>query len=420
MMVAVADTVMIGRLGEVPLAASTLAHSVFIIMFMFAVGFSYGLTPLVASFDSADEQKKAAEYLKNSLLLFLGVSVVMSVLLIGFRPFMQVLQSPKDVTQLAKGYLFWIALSIVPFMFFQVFKQFAEGLADTKMAMAVIIVSNLLNILGNYLLIFGKWGLPEMGLNGAALATFLSRVVMALVMLIYFLRSERFRIYRAYFRSCSFKKTVIRRLSQMGFPIALQYLFEVGAFSIAVIMIGWIGARDLAAHQIAINLASLTYMSATGIASAATVRVGNQLGLRDWNQLKRVASISYSMVIIFMGLTAMLFVVFNQQLPWLYIQDTDVIKITSGLILIAAIFQLADGVQVTGLGILRGMQDVKVPTIIAMTSYWLIGLPVSYLLGFGLNQGVYGVWYGLCAGLFTAAILLYFRYRKLISRKMKV
>ncbi len=410
----IADAIMLGQLGEVPLAAASLGHSVYIIPFMFATGFTFGLTPLVASHDASDEHEQAASLLKNSLVIFLLMGLGMVIVLMAFSPFLAVLGSPDEVTVKATPYLRWITLSILPFMLFQSMKQFAEGLSDTRMAMYIIIGCNLINILGNYLLIFGNWGFPMLGVEGAGIASAVSRVLMPVCFFIYLKKNQRFQKFLVHWKHVVPSRKQISRLTGMGLPISFQYVFEIGAFSMAVIMMGWLGATQQAAHQIAINLAGITYMAASGIGSSAAVRVGNQMGLKDWVLLRRLAGISYSLSIVFMSVMAILFVIFNHQLPLIYISEQEVIEMASRLILVAAVFQLADGIQVTGLGILRGMQDVKIPTLITMLSYWIIGIPVSYIFGFTLHQGAMGIWYGLSTGLFVAAVLLYLRYKRLL------
>ena len=198
--------------------------------------------------------------------------------------------------------------------------------------------------------------------------------------------------------------------------MAFQLIFEVSTFSVAAIMIGWIGTVELAAHQIAISLASASYMSALGIAAAATIRVGNQLGKKDFKTMRNAAMTCFVMSIAFMAITALIFVIGRNYLPMLYIDDPDVISQAAVLLVVAALFQLSDGIQVVGLGALRGMSDVKIPTIITLIAYWLIGLPLGYFLGFSMDLGAMGVWYGLFAGLSIAAVLLFIRFNRLSNR----
>ena len=230
-------------------------------------------------------------------------------------------------------------------------------------------------------------------------------------MSVYVLRSGNFKKYLAKFNFLHVSRLRCRQILNIGLPVAMQYVFEIGAFSSAAIIIGTISYYGLAAHQIAINLASLTYMMASGLSAAAAIKSGNFFGNNDYLNLKRSAIANYHIVIVFMSVTAILFFIGHRFLPAIYTPDSHVITIASQLLVIAAFFQLFDGTQVIGLGILRGMGDVKLPAQITFVAYWIVALPMAYLLGIILHLGVTGVWYGLVLGLITSAILLYFRFR---------
>ncbi len=263
----------------------------------------------------------------------------------------------------------------------------------------------------NYLLIFGKFGFPRLELLGAGYATLIARIVMALAMFYYVYRSKQFAAYRGGFVLNRYRMDKIKKLWHLGYPMGLQYIFEAGAFVMAAFMVGWIGKIPLAAHQIALTLASATYMAASGISSAATVRIGNFIGSHDPVNLKRAANSAYMLVGLFMSGTALFFILFRHLLPPLFSNDPQVQEIASDLLIIAAFFQVSDGLQVVGLGILRGMKDVRIPTLIALFSYWLIGLPTGYVLAFLVEKGVIGIWVGLAIGLTLSAILMHQRYR---------
>jgi MATE family multidrug resistance protein len=302
-------------------------------------------------------------------------------------------------------------------MLYQAFRQFAEGLGYTKQSMYITITGNVLNIILNYIFIFGKLGFDQMGLYGAGLATLLSRVFMAILMICFVYFNKRFsKLWKAFrFRGISWYLTT--EILKLGFPMSFQFIFEVSTFSFAAVMIGWMGTSPLAAHQIAINMASITYMIALGISSAATIRVANQLGQKDYITLRNAALTCFIMAIAFMSVTAMLFIFGRNYIPTFYISDMEVVAQAAFLLIVAGLFQLSDGIQVVGLGALRGMSDVKIPTIITLIAYWIIGLPLGYLLGFTFEQGAPGVWYGLLAGLSIAAILLFIRFNNQ-SKKM--
>ncbi|MGJ3234989.1 MATE family efflux transporter [Marivirga sp.] len=409
-LVGTADSVMVGRVGTAELAAVSVANAVFSVTMMFGIGVSFGLTPLVAQSDGEGNHRSSMRFMKHSFV----INVIFGIILFSFLLFggyiLDVLDQPKEVVVLAKPYLAVIGFSLLPFMVFQTFKQFAEGLSLTKQAMYITLGANVINIVLNYILIFGKLGFEPMGLLGAGWATLISRIIMAIGM-VYFVRHYRkFKVYWKYFKVTVWNAVSFKQLLNLGVPTGFQYIFEVGAFASAAIMIGWMGKIPLASHQVAMNLASISYMMATGISAAATVRVGNQLGQRDIPTMRIAAFTCFLMAIIFMSFTGLLFMGLNDYLPMLYTSDQEVIPIASSLLIIAALFQLSDGVQVVGLGALRGMGDVKLPTAVTFMAYWVIGLPSGYLLAFVLGLQEKGVWYGLLIGLSVTAVILFIRF----------
>lgn len=413
--VGVADSMMVGQLGAIPLAAVSLANSIFVLALMFGIGVSYGLTPLVASADGRGKVSRIARLLKHSLLINVAFGLLLFGVLIAVIPFLYQLNQPAEVVARATPYLWVVGSSMLPFMFFQGYKQLIEGLGHTRQAMVITLLANGLNVALNWVFIFGKLGFPEMGLVGAGWATLISRIVMAVMMALYFYKSERFVQYR---RSVEgYKKKVFRKLLNLGVPMGFQYIFEVGAFSGAAIMVGWIGANALAAHQIAINLASISYMVASGFAAAATVRVGNQLGRGQLTGMRDAGFISFGLVVLMMLGFAAVFIAGQHFFPSLYIDNEQVIQMAGTLLVIAAFFQISDGIQVVGLGTLRALEDVKVPTLITLVAYWVIGIPGGYLLAFHAGLGVQGVWWGLLAGLTVAAVLLSWRFWRLSHRQ---
>ena len=409
-LVGTADSLMVGRVGTEELAAVSVANAVFSVTMMFGIGISFGLTPLVAQSDGEGSHQAAMRFMKHSFVVnvFFGLLLFSILLFGGF--ILDVLEQPQEVVVLAKPYLAIIGFSLLPFMVFQTFKQFAEGLSFTKQAMYITLSANVINVILNYVLIFGKLGFEPMGLVGAGWATLISRILMAIAMVLFARYYKKFAVYWQYFKVTVWSRLSFKQLLNLGVPTGFQYIFEVGAFASAAIMIGWMGAVPLASHQVAMNLASISYMMATGISAAATVRVGNQLGQRDISTMRIAAFTCFLMAIIFMSITGLIFRGLNDYLPMLYTSDQEVIKIASSLLIIAALFQLSDGVQVVGLGALRGMGDVKLPTAVTFMAYWVIGLPSGYLLAFPLGFGEEGVWYGLLIGLSVTAIILFMRF----------
>lgn len=416
-MVGMADSIMVGQLGQTPLAAASFANGVFGIFLMFGIGLSYGITPLVAQADGERDHGKITRLLRHGVILCTVAGVLLFSVLFASTYLFPYLGQPEEVISLGTPYLLIIASSLIPLMIFQNFRQFSEGLSVTKPTMYITIIANLVNILLNYLLIYGKFGLPELGLNGAGWATFISRVLMAIGLYVFVIKYEKFQAYRSAFQFSKIKADFFRPMLKIGVPSGVQFLFEVGAFTMAAIMMGWLGTGPLAAHQIALSLVSLSYMMASGISAASTVRIGNQIGKKDGSNLQRVGNTSFLMSLIFMACCAVLFTSLSSFFPTLYVDEPEVISIATTLIIVAGFFQLSDGIQVVGLGALRGMSDVKIPTIITLVSYWGLAIPASYILGFTLGLGPAGIWYGLLIGLTAAAIALFVRFKKLAKQK---
>ena len=410
-LVGLADSLMVGRLGAEPLAAASLANVVFYMIMVFGLGVSLAVTPLVAAADGENDDSKITTIFSNGLMINVVLGILLALGVVLCTPVLYHLDQPPPVVILATPYLRIITVALVPYMIFQSFRQFAEGMGNTRQAMYITLSGNALNIILNYLLIYGKWGFPELGLNGAGWATLIARTAMAVAMGLFVFHAPQFRSFRAAFSFTHISKKVIRRILNVGVPAGFQFVFEVSAFGTAAIMMGWLGTQTLAAHQIALNLASISYMMATGIASAATIRVGNQLGRKDMVNLRLAGNTCFIMVALFMGAAAIVFITMRGFFPTLYIDELEVIEIASQLLVVAAFFQVSDGVQVVAMGALRGIEDVKIPTLIAVTAYWVIGLPAGYLLAFNLGLGANGIWYGLFIGLTLAAIALFYRFR---------
>lgn len=418
-MVSLADSVMVGQLGAVPLASVSLSISVFALIMLFGIGVTYGMTPLVAASDGANDKMQGATILKHGIVLNAIVGILLTGITFIARGVMNHLDQDPDVLTGALPYLDTLAYSLLPLMVFQTFRQFAEGLSMTKQAMYISVSGNVLNVILNYLLIYGKFGAPEMGLVGAGWATFISRVVMMIAMTWFFMQYGKFSRYRAVFQNVKFNFSVHRRILKIGVPSGLQYIFEVGAFSAAAIMVGWTGAIPLAAHQIALNLSAITYMTSTGIAAAGTIRVGNQLGRNDIMMLRRAGLTCFVMAAIMMAGFGAIFIVGKSFLPSIYVDDPEVIAVASTLLVIAAFFQISDGVQAVGLGVLRGLADVKVPTVVVMVAFWVISIPLGYVLAFPLGMKAQGIWYGLLTGLSIAAIMHLYRFNTLTKKLIK-
>ncbi|MCL6265286.1 MATE family efflux transporter [Flagellimonas myxillae] len=426
--VAFADNIMVGQLGTAELAAVSLGNSFVFIAMSLGIGFSTAITPLVAEADGAGDKVAGKSALKHGLVLctLLGISLFGIILLC--KPFLHYMKQPEEVVELAIPYLELVAFSLVPLIMFQAFKQFSEGLSQTKYPMYATVLANVINIVINYLLIFGSFGFPKLGIVGAAIGTLTSRFIM--VGYIWFLlkRKEKFQFYVTGFNFKSIERKIMDKIIGLGFPSALQMFFEVAIFTAAIWLSGVLGKNAQAANQIALNLSSMTFMVGMGLSVAAMVRVGNQKGLRSFRELRRIAQSIFFLTLLLEVVFAALFLIGRHWLPTIYLDvddvvnqmdNTEVIIIAAKLLLVASFFQISDGIQVVVLGALRGLQDVKVPTFITFIAYWLIGFPVSYYFGLFSELKSVGIWLGLLLGLTASAVMLYIRFNYLTKKLIK-
>ena len=408
--VGLADSIMVGGLGTIPLAAGAFANSVFVVPMVFGIGLAFGMTTPVANADGEKNPEKARSFLKHGIYLNMSIALLIFILLLILERFLGMMGQESEVLDTARGYYRIISFSLVPLMTFLTFKQFAEGLSDTRVAMLVSLGANFINIGLNFLLIYGHWGFPAMGLEGAGLATLVARILMALSMALYVFRKPAFRIYTQGIKWAETQWEHFKILLQIGVPSGLQFIFEVSAFALAAVMAGWIDAESLAAHQIAISLASVSYMAASGIGAATNVRVSNQLGAGDIPAMRTAAHTNFMLMLILMVFAGLVFFFGRNYLPAFYSEDPMVIDLAAKLLIVAVAFQLFDGMQVAVLAALRGLSETFIPTVIVMISYWFIALGASYYFGFQLNLGVEGIWYGLALGLIVASCLLTWRF----------
>ena len=423
--VAFADNVMVGQLGPTELAAVSLGNSFVFIAMSLGIGFSTAITPLVAEADGAGDRQAAKNALKHGLVLCTVLGLVLFGVILLFKPLMYSMEQPPEVVELAMPYLDLVAFSLVPLVMFQAFKQFSDGLSQTKNAMYATIMGNVVNIGLNYLLIFGSLGFPALGIVGAAIGTLVSRILMVIFMWFVLKGNEKFAFYVTHIKFAKIEGKMIKKIMDLGFPSSLQMFFEVAIFTAAIWLSGVLGTNNQAANQIALNLSSMTFMVGTGLSVAAMIRVGNQKGLRDYKELKRIAESIFFLSFLLMIGFATLFLLGRHWFPTIYLNmddiqnqsdNAEVISIAAKLLLVAAFFQISDGLQVVVLGALRGLQDVKVPTLITFVAYWLIGFPVSYYLGLSTQFRSMGIWIGLLLGLTASAVMLYLRFNYMTKK----
>ena len=422
------DNIMVGQIGTAELAAVSLGNSFMFIAMSIGIGFSTAITPLIAEADSANNFNSAKSTFKHGLFLCTVLGILLYLFVFFAKPLMYLMKQPEQVVELAIPYLDLVAFSLIPLVIFQALKQFSDGMSMTRYPMYATLLANISNVILNYLLIFGKFGFPELGIVGAAYGTLLSRIIMLIYLWWLLANKERSRALVTNIKLFVLDKLMLKKLINIGTPSAMQMFFEVAIFTSAIWLSGLLGKNPQAANQIALNLSSMTFMVAMGLSVASMVRVGNQKGLQNFKELRRIAFSIFLLGLLLAIFFGAIFFLFHKSLPKIYVDLNDVknysdnlevIEIASQLLFAAAIFQISDTIQVLVLGALRGLQDVKIPTIITFISYWVIGFPVSYFLGKEDVYGSFGIWLGLLAGLSTAAILLFLRFNYLTLKLIR-
>lgn len=411
MSVGFADTLMVGHLGAEALGAISLANAFFFAFMLFGIGFSMASSPLFAKAFGERKFSKIHLLLAHSLTINFAMGIFLAALMWAFFPLFDFFDQSPRVLALTKSYLNISILSTLGVMVFQTYKQFSEGMGYTIGITLATVVTNALNIFLNYLLIFGHWGFPELKTDGAAWATAISRFLMPMFLLIILKNKTTTREF-IQIPIFNLKRKIYSKLMQLGFPIAFQMFFEVTAFTVAAFIAGSVSAEGLAAHQIVLQMASLTFLICTGFAVSATVKVGFYLGEGKIQDCRKAGNVSIISAFMFMFCCGLMFIFLRNEIPTWFIQDNIVHQIAAQLFIVAAFFQLSDGLQAVGMGALRGLQDVKIPSIIAFVAYWVIALPMGYYLAKIQQLGVVGLWIALGFGLTFSALALMFRWFK--------
>ena len=414
------DTVFLGKIGAAEQAACILSNNLYILLLVFGIGVSYATTPLVTSANQNMDLLKKASLFKNSIFLNVSVSIICFIVLFLSSGLLKYMHQPEDVIKLAVPFFNVLIFSMIPISLFFTCKQYCEGLSNTRMALFISIIGNVINIILNYLLIYGKFGFPELGYIGSAWASFISRVFMGFSFLYLIFKSPVTKEISAVYNRVKINKKELFHLAKIGLNAGLQLTFEVAAFVIAGLMAGTFGKEQIDAHGIALSIAAFTYMFASGISSASSIRAGIYKAQDNWIEIKQAAFSSIKLVMLIMGGFAILFLMINNFLPKVFSSDLQIVNLASKLLIIAALFQLFDGIQVTIVGILRGLEDFKIPTLISLVGYWIIALPLAYWLAFILKLETVGVWIGLLVSLIFAAIILFWRLNYLINKNLKI
>ncbi len=417
--IALADTVMIGALGSIALGASAFAGSLFIIFLIFGIGVLAPITAKFAHMQGKKDYENGGILLYHSLLVAIALGIIITSILFLLWPQLHLFGQTKEVSAAAKPFYILIALSVLPGLIYQAYKQFTDGIGDTKVAMYIMLFGVVLNVFGNYVLINGYWGFPKLGLAGAALATLIARIVMAILLVSYVHIRKKYKKYLTLSWKSKPDKILSKEIFRLGLPNGFTFVFEVGAFASAAVMMGWFGASPLAAHQITISLASTTFLVAMGIGIAASIRVGNELGEDNPRGARHSGLTAIAVGAIYMSICSVVIYLLRHILPTFYVSDIDVINLAASFFFVVALFQVFDGVQAVAIGALRGMSDTKWPSFIAFFAYWIMGLPGGYLLAFHLGLGPVGVWIGLLVGLIIASIMLTLRFYYLSNKNIQ-
>ena len=425
-LVAFVDNIMVGQLGTAELAAVSLGNSFMFIAMSLGIGFSTAITPLVA--EAEDNVSKGKSAFKHGLFLCTILGIALFLMVFWAKPLMHMMKQPDEVVALAMPYLTYVAISLIPLIIFQAFKQCSDGLSLTRNPMYATLIANVVNVVLNYMFIFGHWGAPAMGVEGAAMGTLASRVIMVVFLWYVMSTDTKARHYVTQLKLWQLRSDILRKIMRLGFPSAMQMFFEVVIFTAAIWLSGALGKNPQAANQIALNLSSMTFMVAMGFSVVAMIRVGNQKGKSAFTELRRIAFSIFLLSGMASVVFALSFLIFRDSLPHLYLDfddlsqltdNAEVLKISTEILLIAALYQISDSIQVVALGALRGLQDVFLPTLYTFISYWLIGFPLSLYLGMYTDLGSTGIWIGLLAGLTAAALLLLWRFNVLSNRLIK-
>lgn len=417
--VQLADNIMVGRLGTAQLASVSFANSIFILGMVFGIGFTQGLTPHVGQGFGRGEEKRVSSLLENSLLLNFFVGLLLTGAMAMASYLMGSMGQTENVIFYSRQYYNILLYSLLPFILFFGLRQFSEGIGITKYAMYITLVTNLLNVFLNWIFIFGKFGMPAMGVKGAALATLISRILMMFSFLLIFFKLPLYNRYLKEFSFNCLRWDIVKDILKTSLPLSIQNLVEITAFSLSAIMVGWLGEVSLASHQVAMSMSSFSFMLALGLGAAATIRVSHNYGSGDYKAMREAGFATIHLSVGFMAITGVAYLLLRNYIPLIYTNDMEVVKLASTLLIISALFQMFDALQLSSLAALRALADVRVPLMQSIFSYYFICLPLGYLFGFVFKLGAVGVWIGLLLGLAFVGILFLFRFHRVSNRLIK-
>lgn len=415
--VGLADNIMVGHYGTLDLAAASFVNSVFNIPILFGLGFSYGLTPLVGQFFGRKDKFKIGQLLRNSLLVNGCMGLLLTFLMGILYLNVDKMGQPAELLPLIRPYFLLHLASLLFVMLFNSFKQFSDGITDTLTPMYIMISANILNIIGNYILIYGKLGIPAMGVVGAGISTLISRVLMFAAFTILFYRRIYYRRYLVGYKRSHYDRTDILSLNKMGWMIGIQMGLETALFSVTGVMIGWLGSIALAAHQVVVSISTLGFMIYYGVGAAISVRVSNYYGQGDFTNIRKTTIAGFHLILCLALIASSVFLIFRNSIGHLFIHSEEVLQIVSVLIYILVAFQFGDSLQITFANALRGIGDVVSMAVISFIGYFLIAMPLCYLNGFVFNGGITGIWIGYPIGLTATGLMLCYRFYRITQKR---
>lgn len=410
-----ADTMMVGHHSTADLGAASFVNNIMNMVIIFGTGFSYGLTPVVGALFGTGHKAEAGQALRCSLLSNAVVAVMMSALMLVVYFNVHRMGQPAELLPLIRPYFLVLIVSLLFVMLFNAFKQFADGITDTRVSMWILLGGNVLNIFGNYLLIYGKMGFPELGVLGAGISTLFSRIMMVVVFMVIFARSRRYRRYRAGFMALGWSRGMVRRLNALGWPVALQMGMETASFSLSVVMVGWLGTVALASHQVMLTISQFTFMIYYGLGAAVAIRVSSFHGQSDRDGVRLTVSAGFRLMLALeIVLSGIVFCLRHQLGGW-FTDSLEVASSVVSLMLPFLIYQFGDGLQILFANALRGTSDVKSLMVIAFIAYFVVSLPVGYFCGFVLGMRLVGIWMAFPFGLTAAGVMMWLRFRRSYS-----
>lgn len=415
------DTAMVGAVNYKQLAAVALVTSVMNIPFVFGIGITLSVSQTVSMAHGQRDKQKVSHYFYNGFVLCAFFALIISLSLEAGKNILFHLDQDPEVARLSLPYLRLMGWSVLPMMLFMALKQFTDGLEFTRTGMLLSLLSLPLNAFLNWLLIFGNWGFPRLEIAGAGWGTLVTRSIIFIVLGLIILKHPTFKRYVAVRKKQWYiDRKTIRELLHIGIPSSFQISMEAGAFALSGIFIGMIGAVSLAAHQIALSLASMTFMVSIGLSQAGSIRTSHALGQKNWSKITLIGKSTILTALLYGAFCAISFIVLRQQLPLIFNDNPEVVNVAAWLLLFAAIFQISDSTQAISAGLLRGIKDMKTPTVFIGIAYWVVAIPVGCLLTFYFKMGAAGIWTGLILGLTCSALFLSLRFRKMTAKKHRI